>query len=135
MAARHKKAAGGKVHEEYYAGGDSNVAKEASDEHESNETNDETSAEERTKEKFKPYRKGGKVHMMKGGKVHMMKGGKAHMMKGGKAHMMKGGAAKHMSAEGKMAHHRLDRKPRKSGGRVGADKSPLSSAHSSVSSK
>lgn len=119
MAARHKKAAGGKVREEYYAGGDSNVAKEASDEHESNETNDETPAEERTKAKFKPYRKGGKVHMMKGGK----------------AHMMKGGAAKHMSAEGKMAHHRLDRKPRKSGGRVGADKSPLSSAHSSVSSK
>ena len=65
----------------------------------------------------------------------MMKGGKAHMMKGGKAHMMKGGAAKHMSAEGKMASARLDRKPRKSGGRVGADKSPLSSAHSSVSSK
>ena len=127
MAARHKKAAGGKVREEYYAGGDSNVAKEASDEHEINETNDETSAEEHTKAKFKPYRKGGKVHMMKGGK--------AHMMKGGKAHMMKGGAAKHMSAEGKMAHHRLDRKPRKSGGRVGADKSPLSSAHSSVSSK
>jgi hypothetical protein len=111
MAARHKRAAGGKVREDYYAGGDSNVANEASDENESNETNDETPAEERTKAKFKPYRKGGKVRMMKGG------------------------AAKHMSAEGKMASARLDRKPRKSGGRVGADKSPLSSAHSSVSSK
>jgi|TARA_R110000822_G_C15263834_1_gene488510 hypothetical protein len=111
MAARHKKAAGGKVREDYYAGADSNVAKEASDENESNETNDETPAEERAKAKFKPYRKGGK------------------------GRMMKGVAAKHMSAEGKMASARLDRKPRKSGGRVGADKSPLSSAHSSVSSK
>ena len=111
MAARHKKAAGGKVREDYYAGADSNVAKEASDENESNETNDETPAEERPKAKFKPYRKGGK------------------------GRMMKGVAAKHMSAEGKMASARLDRKPRKSGGRVGADKSPLSSAHSSVSSK
>ena len=111
MAARHKKAAGGKVREDYYAGADSNVAKEASDENESNETNDETPAEERAKAKFKPYRKGGK------------------------GRMMKGVAAKHMSAEGRMASARLDRKPRKSGGRVGADKSPLSSAHSSVSSK
>lgn len=31
--------------------------------------------------------------------------------------------------EGKMAKMRLDRPGRKSGGRVGADKSPLSSAH------
>jgi hypothetical protein len=76
MAARHKKAAGGKVREDYYAGADSNVAKEASDENESNETNDETPAEERAKAKFKPYRKGGK------------------------GRMMKGVAAKHMSAEG-----------------------------------
>lgn len=36
-----------------------------------------------------------------------------------------------MHPEGKMAKHRHDRPMRKAGGRVGADKMPLSSAHRS----
>jgi hypothetical protein len=36
-----------------------------------------------------------------------------------------------MHPEGKMARHRHDRPARRSGGRVGADKNPLSSAHHS----
>lgn len=107
MKARHKahRAKGGIV---AYAGGDSNVAHEAEEVAPSKETNNETDAESRAKAKFKPYKKGGKAHKH-GGKVH--------------------------HAEGKMAHHRLDRKGRKTGGRVGADKSPLSSAHSSTSAE
>jgi hypothetical protein len=34
-----------------------------------------------------------------------------------------------MMPEGKKAKHRMDRPGRKSGGRVGSDRSPLSSAH------
>jgi hypothetical protein len=105
MKGRKHHAKGGMV---AYAGGDSNVAHEAEEVAASHETNDETPAESRAKAKFKPYKKGGKaMHHKRGGKVHHAEGGKAM--------------------------HRLDRKGRKTGGRVGADKSPLSSAHSSMS--
>ena len=106
MKGRKHHAKGGMV---AYAGGDSNVAHEAEEVAPSHETNDETPAEARAKAKFKPYKKGGKALRKHGGKVH--------------------------HAEGKMAHHRLDRKGRKTGGRVGADKSPLSSAHSPASAE
>lgn len=61
-----------------YAGGDSNVVKEAS-----------------------KYKRGGKVK----------------------------GAMKHVGMSGKKAHDRLDRPKRKSGGGVGSDMKPFSSAH------
>ena len=56
-------------------------------------------------------------------------GGKA--MQHGKKHRKHGG-----HVDGHEKKHRMDHKVpgRKSGGRVGADKSPLSSAHSTVSS-
>ena len=38
-------------------------------------------------------------------------------------------------ADGKMAKKHAGRKPRKSGGRVGSDKSPLSSAHGGMPAK
>ena len=48
----------------------------------------------------------------------------------------KGGKAmKHLHAEGGAAKHRLDKPHRKHGGRVGSDKSPFSSAHSSTSAE
>lgn len=40
----------------------------------------------------------------------------------------RGGSVKHTMAEGAKAKHRLDRPGRKRGGRIGADKAPLSSA-------
>ena len=49
--------------------------------------------------------------------------------KGGK--VMK--AKKAMKADGAKAKHRMDRPGRKTGGRVGADKAPLSSAHGTTS--
>lgn len=50
--------------------------------------------------------------------------------KGGKVERKRGGRTRHEDRiEGKKAKMRLDRPGRKSGGRVGADKSPLSSAH------
>ncbi len=54
--------------------------------------------------------------------------------KGGKVHKMHRRAGGHV--DGHEKKHRMDHKTpgRKSGGRVGADKSPLSSAHSTVSS-
>lgn len=56
----------------------------------------------------------------------MKKGGKVKRASGGKViGLMTGGGVR----------PRLDRPGRKSGGRVGADKSPLSSAHSMVSDK
>lgn len=48
----------------------------------------------------------------------------------------KGGAVKSkkaMKADGGKSKHRMDRPGRKSGGRVGADKAPLSSAHNTTS--
>ena len=38
---------------------------------------------------------------------------------------------KEMHAEGKKAHHRMDRPKRASGGKVGSDRNPFSSAHKS----
>lgn len=48
----------------------------------------------------------------------------------------KGGRAKkkkHVHMEGHKGKHRMDRPGRKTGGRVGADKAPLSSAHRATS--
>lgn len=50
---------------------------------------------------------------------------------GGKS-CKKGGKVKHMKAEGSKAKSHLGKMKRATGGRVGADKSPLSSAHKSV---
>ena len=100
-----KKARGGDV---FYAGEKSNVAHEAESVKPSHETNDETPAEAKAKAAFKPYKKGGKAHHAKGGK-----------------------AMKHVSAEGHKPAHRLDKPRRATGGRVGSDKSPFSSAHKS----
>lgn len=109
-----KKARGGDV---FYAGEKSNVAHEAESVAPSHETNDETPAEAHAKAAFKPYKKGGKAHHAKGGKaMHHAKGGKVHHLK-------------HMHAEGGKAMHRLDKPRRATGGRVGSDKSPFSSAH------
>jgi hypothetical protein len=106
-----KKARGGDV---FYAGEKSNVAHEAESVKPSHETNDETAAESKMKAGVKPYKKGGKAHHGKA--MHHAKGGKA---------------MKHVSAEGSKSHHRLDKPRRATGGRVGSDKSPFSSAHKS----
>lgn len=60
MKARHKmhKAGGGST---FYAGGGSNVAKEAESVGASSATNNETAAESKAKAAFKPYKKGGKA--------------------------------------------------------------------------
>jgi hypothetical protein len=69
-------------------------------------------------------KRGGKVHH---GKHHARKrGGKVHHHHEHEAHERKHGG--HV-VEGKHSKHRMDRPGRKKGGRVGADHSPLSSAH------
>lgn len=75
----------------------------------------------------------GKHHKDGGGRVGMKVSGNPDVFK--EAEERKHGGRmkkKHhegMHPEGKMAKHRHDRPGRKSGGRVGADKHPLSSAH------
>ena len=80
----------------------------------------------------------GKHHKAHGGRAHEVVSGNPDVLE--EAHERKhGGKAKHKKhvgePEGKMAKHRMDRMPhhmhkgRKSGGRVGSDKSPLRSAH------
>lgn len=75
-----------------------------------------------------------KAHKAHGGEV-FYSGGESNVAK--EANEKKRGgkvkAHKAMKAEGGSAMSRLDRKGRKTGGRVGADKSPLSSAHGSTS--
>lgn len=79
------------------------------------------------------YYAGGESHVAHEAAEHK-KGGKVkHHKKGGKACYKKGGHVKHMHAEGGKAKHHLGKHKRATGGRVGADKSPLSSAHSSTS--
>jgi len=85
-----------------------------------------------------------KKHKSSGGRAHEVVSGNPDVLK--EAHgkepydegdeRKRGGKVKKkhgMEPEGKMAKHRMDRphKGRKSGGRVGSDKSPLSSAHHS----
>jgi hypothetical protein len=133
MKGRKHHAKGGPV---WYNAKDSHTAHEAEEGEaasEHNPTNDETAAETPAKAGFKPYKRGGKAHH-----AHHAKGGHVgHHKRGGKAHHAKGGHVVHHvhHAEGGMAHHHLGRKGRKTGGRVGADKSPLSSAHSATSAE
>lgn len=70
-------------------------------------------------------------HKASGGRTHMKVSGNPDVFKeaeerkrGGKVHKM----------HGSHPAHRLDRPGRKTGGRVGADKSPLSSAHKATGS-
>lgn len=84
------------------------------------------------KEARKKYKRGGKtVHPMTGeDDMHMAHGGHSHHQKhhahGGHAHK---GKKKHIhEASGGAPHHRMDRPARKSGGKVGADQHPFSSA-------
>lgn len=79
-----------------------------------------------------------KHHRDDGGRVGMRVSGNPDVFeeaderkRGGKVHKKK-----HVRMpEGKMAKHRMDRPGRKMGGRVGADKHPLSSAHASGMTK
>ena len=84
---------------------------------------------------------GKKHHKADGGRAHEVVSGNPDVLKeahgkepydegderkrGGKVKKKKHG----MMPEGKMAKHRMDRPGRKMGGRVGADRMPLSSAH------
>ena len=99
------------------------------------------------------HKKGGKVrhHHAAGGSEHPMEGdwdhdeapkevyagAGSHVVKeaeekkrGGRAKRKHGGHVHHMGkVHGEHAKHRADRPKRKSGGRAGADRNPLSSAH------
>lgn len=76
-------------------------------------------------EKHDKHRKdGGRIDMKVSGNPDVFKEAEERK-KGGKVHKKKHG----MMPEGKKAKHRMDRPGRKMGGRVGADKHPLSSAH------
>lgn len=114
--ARHKKAEGGKIPSDVYAGKESNVAKEAEDEKDGGE-----------------MKKGGKVAKKKsGGKVeHKVEGEKAHRRLD-KPKRARGGCVSNMSSTGNSENSFTDEAetPRKAtGGRVsGSDMSPLSSA-------
>ena len=82
----------------------------------------------------KAHKRGGKVE--EGHEVHdespkvVYAGAGSNVVKEA-AHKKRGGALKqkHVEAHGHHAHHRLDRPKRKSGGKVGSDMSPFSSAH------
>lgn len=96
------------------------------------------------------HKHGGHAHHAKGGRTDMVVSGNPDVLE--EAHEKKhGGRAKHhkhhRAAGGKVqgtalglmtggaVRPRLDRPGRKMGGRVGADRSPLSSAHKSTSSE
>ena len=81
-----------------------------------------------------------KKHKASGGRAHEVVSGNPDVLKEAKGEesydegdeRKKGGKVKKkhgMMPEGKMAKHRMDRPRRKSGGRVGSDKAPFSSAH------
>lgn len=77
---------------------------------------------------------GHKKHREGGGRTDMKVSGNPDVFKEAEERKRGGRMKKkehEMHPEGKMARHRHDRPGRKSGGRVGSDKSPLSSAHSS----
>lgn len=67
-----------------------------------------------------------------GGKAAVQAGGNPFVMKEAKERK-KGGKVVDCGPEGSMAKKRRDRPGRASGGRVGADRSPLSSAHNTSS--
>jgi len=89
---------------------------------------------------------GKKEHRAKGGRVGMVAAGNPDVIKeaegeepydrgderkrGGKVKKKKhGGKVHEMHAEGEKSKHRMDRPKRASGGRVGSDRNPFSSAH------
>ena len=78
----------------------------------------------------------GKKHHGKradGGRIGMKVSGNPDVFKEAEE-KKKGGRVKHVGkADGHHAKHRMDRPGRKAGGRVGANKAPLSTAHSSSS--
>lgn len=90
-----------------------------------NESKVEDEAEER--------KHGGKVEHGKDCKCKKCSGGRVERKSGGMVHHESGkhmGHAKHIGmVKGEGVMHHAGRKPRMSGGRVGADSSPLSSAH------
>lgn len=77
--------------------------------------------------KGKKYKSGGALPMKVSGNPDVFKEAESRK-KGGKV-KPKGA----MKADGHKAKHRMDRPGRRSGGRVGADKAPLSSAHGTTS--
>ncbi len=73
-------------------------------------------------------------HRAKGGRVGMVVSGNPDVLEEAHEEHKKGGRVKKhkhgMHAEGKKAHHRMDRPKRARGGKVsGSDKNPFSSAH------
>lgn len=64
-----------------------------------------------------------------GGGLPMKAAGNPEVFKEAEAKKRGGKVKKMMKAEGGKPKHRMDRPGRKTGGRVGADKAPLSSAH------
>lgn len=68
----------------------------------------------------------------KGGRVDMKVSGNPDVFEEAAEKHKKGGRVKkkhEMHAEGEKSKHRMDRPKRASGGRVGSDKNPFSSAH------
>lgn len=68
----------------------------------------------------------------KGGRVGMVVSGNPDVLEEAHEKHKKGGRVKkkhEMHAEGEKSKHRMDRPKRASGGRVGSDKNPFSSAH------
>lgn len=75
---------------------------------------------------------GGAVERASGGSVPMKVAGNPNVFK--EAERKKGGAVKgKMAMDGGKSKHRMDRPGRKAGGRVGANKAPLSTAHNVTS--
>jgi hypothetical protein len=69
-------------------------------------------------------------HKASGGRTEMKVSGNPDVFKEAEEKKKGGRVGKHVgSIHGKHPAHRMDRPGRKSGGRVGADRSPLSSAH------
>lgn len=69
--------------------------------------------------------KGGRVGMVASGNPDVLEEAHEKHAKGGKVMKKK----KHHEAEGEKSKHRMDKPRRASGGRVGSDKNPFSSAH------
>lgn len=77
--------------------------------------------------------KGGRIGMKVSGNPDVFKEAEERK-RGGKVEHHKRKKEHHLGKiEGEHARHRMDRPHRKSGGRVGADRHPFSSAHSTTS--
>lgn len=71
-----------------------------------------------------------------GGRTEMKVSGNPDVFKEAEVRKKGGAVKKHTKMQGEKPKHRSDKMPRRaSGGRVGADKSPLSSAHRSTKSE